>query len=111
MFLSRKTPLPPLTNTSILQSTRWYVAGCQAQLIARCGRRRVVQHHAQTLHGRLARASSVGVLFYFPPLVIDANNSAVVYRDPFIVLVLSLSFIASIFFLHISAKIIRAFTK
>ena len=33
------------------------------------------------------------------------------YRDPFIVLVLSLSFIASIFFLHISAKIIRAFTK
>ncbi|GBE84436.1 Sec61beta family-domain-containing protein [Sparassis latifolia] len=31
--------------------------------------------------------------------------------DPFIVLVLSLSFIASIFFLHISAKIIRAFTK
>jgi hypothetical protein len=33
------------------------------------------------------------------------------YSDPFIVLVLSLSFIASIFFLHISAKVIRAFTK
>src|SRR5579863_3685245 len=32
------------------------------------------------------------------------------HSDPFIVLVLSLSFIASIFFLHISAKIIRAFT-
>jgi protein transport protein SEC61 subunit beta len=32
-------------------------------------------------------------------------------RDPFIVLVLSLSFIGSIFFLHISAKIIRAFSK
>ncbi|GLB40954.1 putative necessary for protein translocation in the endoplasmic reticulum [Lyophyllum shimeji] len=31
--------------------------------------------------------------------------------DPFIVLVLSLSFIGSIFFLHISAKVIRAFTK
>jgi len=31
--------------------------------------------------------------------------------DPFIVLVLSLSFIASIFFLHISAKVIRVFTK
>ncbi|KAF8485811.1 Sec61beta family-domain-containing protein, partial [Russula ochroleuca] len=31
--------------------------------------------------------------------------------DPFIVLVLSLAFIASIFFLHISAKIIRAFSK
>ncbi|TDL20303.1 Pre protein translocase Sec Sec61-beta subunit [Rickenella mellea] len=31
--------------------------------------------------------------------------------DPFIVLVLSLSFIASIFFLHISAKIIRSFSK
>ena len=34
-----------------------------------------------------------------------------IYSDPFIVLVLSLSFIASIFFLHISAKIIRAFAK
>jgi protein transport protein SEC61 subunit beta len=33
------------------------------------------------------------------------------HSDPFIVLVLSLSFIASIFFLHISAKIIRAFSK
>ena len=33
------------------------------------------------------------------------------YSDPFIVLVLSLSFIGSIFFLHISAKIIRAFAK
>ncbi|TFK20058.1 Pre protein translocase Sec Sec61-beta subunit [Coprinopsis marcescibilis] len=31
--------------------------------------------------------------------------------DPFIVLVLSLSFIGSIFFLHISAKLIRAFSK
>ncbi|KAH6909828.1 Sec61beta family-domain-containing protein [Coprinopsis sp. MPI-PUGE-AT-0042] len=31
--------------------------------------------------------------------------------DPFIVLVLSLSFIASIFFLHISAKVIRSFSK
>ncbi|EIN05559.1 Pre protein translocase Sec Sec61-beta subunit [Punctularia strigosozonata HHB-11173 SS5] len=31
--------------------------------------------------------------------------------DPFIVLVLSLSFIASIFFLHIAAKVIRSFTK
>lgn len=30
--------------------------------------------------------------------------------DPFIVLVLSLSFIGSIFFLHISAKVIRAVT-
>ena len=31
--------------------------------------------------------------------------------DPFVVLILSLSFIASIFFLHISAKIIRSFAK
>jgi len=31
--------------------------------------------------------------------------------DPFVVIVLSLSFIASIFFLHIAAKIVRAFTK
>ncbi|CAG7848918.1 SubName: Full=Probable translocon subunit {ECO:0000313/EMBL:CCA68357.1} [Serendipita indica DSM 11827] len=31
--------------------------------------------------------------------------------DPFVVLILSLSFIGSIFFLHISAKIIRSFSK
>jgi hypothetical protein len=31
--------------------------------------------------------------------------------DPFVVVVLSLSFIASIFFLHIAAKIVRVFTK
>ncbi|KIK57315.1 hypothetical protein GYMLUDRAFT_229178 [Collybiopsis luxurians FD-317 M1] len=31
--------------------------------------------------------------------------------DPFIVLVLSLVFIGSIFFLHISAKVIRMFSK
>ncbi|PVF98674.1 Pre protein translocase Sec Sec61-beta subunit [Serendipita vermifera] len=31
--------------------------------------------------------------------------------DPFVVLILSLSFIGSIFFLHISAKIIKSFSK
>ena len=31
--------------------------------------------------------------------------------DPFVVIVLSLSFIGSIFFLHISAKIVKSFTK
>ncbi|KAF7313898.1 Protein transport protein Sec61 subunit beta [Mycena chlorophos] len=31
--------------------------------------------------------------------------------DPFIVMILSLSFIGSIFFLHIAAKIIRSFSK
>ncbi|KAL7420451.1 Arf guanine nucleotide exchange factor sbh1 [Cryptotrichosporon argae] len=31
--------------------------------------------------------------------------------DPFVVIVLSLSFIASIFFLHIAARIVRAFTQ
>ncbi|KAG8919565.1 Arf guanine nucleotide exchange factor sbh1 [Tulasnella sp. 418] len=31
--------------------------------------------------------------------------------DPFVVMILSLSFIGSIFFLHISAKVIRYFTK
>ncbi|KAG2065623.1 hypothetical protein BDR04DRAFT_1161203 [Suillus decipiens] len=31
--------------------------------------------------------------------------------DPYVVLILSLAFIGSIFFLHISAKIIRSFTK
>jgi protein transport protein SEC61 subunit beta len=31
--------------------------------------------------------------------------------DPYVVLILSLVFIASIFFLHISAKLIRAFAK
>ncbi|KAG8768705.1 hypothetical protein FRC12_005418 [Ceratobasidium sp. 428] len=32
-------------------------------------------------------------------------------RDPFVVMMLSLSFIASIFFLHISAKLVRYFSK
>ncbi|KAN0082526.1 Sec61beta family domain containing protein [Tylopilus felleus] len=31
--------------------------------------------------------------------------------DPYVVLILSLAFIGSIFFLHISAKLIRVFTK
>ncbi|GHJ84051.1 hypothetical protein NliqN6_0453 [Naganishia liquefaciens] len=31
--------------------------------------------------------------------------------DPYVVIVLAISFIASIFFLHISAKVIKAFTK
>lgn len=31
--------------------------------------------------------------------------------DPFVVIVLSLSFIASIFFLHIAAKVVRVFTS
>jgi protein transport protein SEC61 subunit beta len=48
------------------------------------------------------------VAFFFLP---DSGDAVVSHSDPFIVLVLSLSFIASIFFLHISAKIIRAFTK
>jgi protein transport protein SEC61 subunit beta len=43
---------------------------------------------------------------FSPPLIPTITTS-----DPFIVLVLSLSFIASIFFLHISAKIIRAISK
>ncbi|KAF9447361.1 Pre protein translocase Sec Sec61-beta subunit [Macrolepiota fuliginosa MF-IS2] len=44
-------------------------------------------------------------------LKLYTDDSPGVRVDPFIVLVLSLSFIGSIFFLHISAKIIRAFTK
>ncbi|EKM53233.1 uncharacterized protein PHACADRAFT_163521 [Phanerochaete carnosa HHB-10118-sp] len=44
-------------------------------------------------------------------LKLYTDDSPGIRVDPFIVLVLSLSFIASIFFLHISAKIIRAFTK
>ncbi|KIK98629.1 hypothetical protein PAXRUDRAFT_823674 [Paxillus rubicundulus Ve08.2h10] len=31
--------------------------------------------------------------------------------DPYVVLILSIAFIGSIFFLHIAAKIIRSFTK
>jgi len=42
-------------------------------------------------------------------LKIYTDDSLGLQVDPFIVLVLSLSFIASVFFLHISAKIIRAF--
>jgi protein transport protein SEC61 subunit beta len=51
-------------------------------------------------------------VFFSVDLFFSPDSGDVVYHsDPFIVLVLSLSFIASIFFLHISAKIIRAFTK
>jgi protein transport protein SEC61 subunit beta len=46
--------------------------------------------------------------FYLVLVLIHSNVNS---SDPFIVLVLSLSFIGSIFFLHISAKVIRAFTK
>lgn len=91
-----------------LQSTRWHVTSFQTQLVALCRGGRVVQHYAEIVHGRLTRAQSVRV----PPSPFlptsDTNNAT---SDPFIVLVLSLSFIASIFFLHISAKIIRAFSK
>jgi len=31
--------------------------------------------------------------------------------DPFVVMVLSISFIGSIFFLHLSSKLIKLFTK
>lgn len=37
--------------------------------------------------------------------------NSILISDPFVVIVLSISFIASIFFLHITAKIIRAFTN
>lgn len=35
----------------------------------------------------------------------------VLLSDPYVVLILSLAFIGSIFFLHISAKLLRVFTK
>lgn len=81
--------------------------GRQAQFVPRGGCWRLLKHDAEALHRRLTGPSSVrGMFITFPPY---SNISA--RSDPFIVLVLSLSFIASIFFLHISAKIIRAFTK
>jgi hypothetical protein len=43
---------------------------------------------------------------------LDADEAWLTHpSDPFVVVVLSISFIASIFFLHIAAKIVRAFTK
>ena len=39
------------------------------------------------------------------------KDNSLTTSDPFVVVVLSLSFIASIFFLHIAAKIVRVFTK
>jgi len=39
------------------------------------------------------------------------DDSAGLKVDPYVVLVLSICFIGSVFFLHIAAKVIRAFTK
>lgn len=54
-------------------------------------------------------------VFYKIPLgssdYFSVANSTQCCSDPFVVIVLSISFIASIFFLHITAKIIRAFTN
>jgi len=44
------------------------------------------------------------------PLQRTPKQAANTNSDPFVVIVLALSFIASIFFLHIAAKIVRAFT-
>ncbi|KAF8655002.1 hypothetical protein AX16_003306 [Volvariella volvacea WC 439] len=44
-------------------------------------------------------------------LKIYTDDSPGLRVDPYIVLVLSLSFIGSIFFLHISAKLIKSFSK
>lgn len=41
----------------------------------------------------------------------DKHGRELTHSDPFVVVVLSLSFIASIFFLHIAAKLVRVFTK
>jgi hypothetical protein len=40
-----------------------------------------------------------------------SRRNSLTTSDPFVVVVLSLSFIASIFFLHIAAKLVRVFTK
>lgn len=51
---------------------------------------------------------------YCPRLIrpeLESGVSLTHLSDPFVVVVLSISFIASIFFLHIAAKIVRAFTK
>jgi hypothetical protein len=40
-----------------------------------------------------------------------SKRNSLTTSDPFVVVVLSLSFIASIFFLHIAAKLVRVFTK
>ncbi|KZT55612.1 putative translocon subunit [Calocera cornea HHB12733] len=39
------------------------------------------------------------------------DDSAGLKVDPYVVLVLSICFIGSVFFLHIAAKLIKAFTK
>jgi len=49
----------------------------------------------------------VCVLFLF--MVVYMLTTQV--SDPFVVVILSLAFIGSIFFLHISAKLIRVFSK
>ena len=46
-------------NGPVLQSTRWCVASCQAQLVPRCRCRGVVEYHAQVIHGRLCGTPGV----------------------------------------------------
>ena len=63
---------------------------------------------------RLTMAYAVPLFYYtFAPLPHShtLTRSCAHPSDPFVVIVLSLSFIASIFFLHIAAKIVRSFTK
>ena len=47
-----------------LQAESGWFAGFEAQFYTRCWCRRFIQHHAQVVHGRLTRTSSVRVLSF-----------------------------------------------
>ncbi|KIM81250.1 hypothetical protein PILCRDRAFT_821711 [Piloderma croceum F 1598] len=80
--------------------------GAQAAQI----RRRAAGASSQEVKPNSSRAAGAGGSSN-TMLKLYTDDSPGLRVDPFIVLVLSLSFIASIFFLHISAKIIRMFAK
>ncbi|KAJ4498824.1 Sec61beta family-domain-containing protein [Lentinula lateritia] len=82
--------------------TMWY-----PYLLLLCRRRATGNQAAKPNSSRAAGAGGSSNTM----LKLYTDDSPGLRVDPFIVLVLSLVFIGSIFFLHISAKVIRMFTK
>lgn len=60
---------------------------------------------------RMMMSTTVKVVVVMMKTEMVSERNSLTTSDPFVVVVLSLSFIASIFFLHIAAKLVRVFTK
>ncbi|RXK40332.1 protein transporter SEC61 subunit beta [Tremella mesenterica] len=75
------------------------------------GANAVRRRAAAALRPNSARAAGAGGSSNTMLKLYTDSGDAGLKVDPFVVIVLSLSFIASIFFLHIAAKVVRAITK